>query len=47
MAQTIKGNKIIEDNALDNHIKQLEEILALNKQINTQIVKTAKASKKV
>ncbi len=47
MAQVIKGNKIIEDNALDNHIAQLEEILKLNKQINSQIVKTAKTSKKV
>lgn len=41
----IDGKDIIKDDALDNHIAQLKEILKLNEQINAQIIKTAKASK--
>lgn len=45
MAKVIKGTSIIEDDALDNHIAQLQEILKLNKQIDAQIVKNAKTIK--
>ena len=45
MAKQIKGNEVIEDNHLDNAIKQAEIYLGLQKNINEQIVKNAKALK--
>lgn len=47
MAKQIKGNKIIEDDALANHIKELKQVLALNKKIDEQLVKSAKTRKQV
>ena len=47
MANTIKGNKVIEDNHLDNAIKSGEDLLAIYKKIDEQIIKTAKDMKKL
>ena len=45
MAKQIKGSEIIEENHLDNAIKQAEIYLDLQKKLNAQIVKNAKALK--
>jgi len=47
MAKQIKGNDIVQSDALNPHIAELKEVLNLYKQIEAQVTKTAKDIKKI
>jgi len=47
MAKQIKGNDIVQSDALNPHIAELKEVLSFYKQIDAQVVKTAKDIKKI